>query len=181
MRLFTSIIVSFSVIYSMCTLVYKYIILMEYAYDAEYCKFMLLSPVQCPWCTQQHHPAPSLLQNCRCYWKTASWPNSTWQCQLIFLESLKLNKCVYTYVPPLNVNQCILSLMSICIYMQWSWYLPNKFDFDLIWDIFLLFPYHMHVYCNKLKFLKFIMWNLCLANLALLSLFASPMAEWSKA
>ena len=35
MRLFTSIIVSFSVIYSMCTLVYKYNIIMEYAYDAE--------------------------------------------------------------------------------------------------------------------------------------------------
>ena len=32
---YDSIIVSFSVIYSMCTLVYKYNILMEYAYDAE--------------------------------------------------------------------------------------------------------------------------------------------------
>ena len=32
---YTSIIVSFSVIYSMCTLVYQYNILMEYAYDAE--------------------------------------------------------------------------------------------------------------------------------------------------
>ena len=81
------------------------------------CKCMLLSSVQCPWRTQQHHSIPSCYKIAigaigrRPFGQIAPGNINS------LLEPFKLNTFIYTYMPLINGNQYILLIMSICICM----------------------------------------------------------------